>query len=324
MKKHSISLFVLSALLIAVLYFTDPDHGASTLMIILGIASGALAVMVTHVLWKSLFDFPEMHLQNMFRKANETPEGAGLSLIAVGIVIAAMLTLFGSKAHASTVDVTKYIPANATVYAPTLVQQQRLYWVDHPAPFLLGGLVEQESCIALTYKSCWNPKAELKTSREEGAGLGQITRAYDAQGNTRMDALKALTAKYPVQLAGLSWADVYTRPDLQLRALVLQEHDSFTSILRSVPNAGVVDKLAFTDAAYNGGYGGLQQDRRKCQLIRGCDPQVWFDNVEKSCSKSTAPIYGNRSACDINREHVKMVMTVRSVKYKGFWVKSGA
>ena len=321
MKKHSTSLFVLSALLIAVLYFTDPDHGASTLMILLGIASGALGVVVTHLIWKSLFDFPEMHLQTMFRKANETPEGAGLSLIAIGIVIAAMLTMFGSKAHASTVrvDAKTYVPDNARTYAPLLAKQQKLYWADHPVPNVLGGLVEQESCISLTYHSCWNPKAELKTAREEGAGLGQITRAYDANGKTRMDALKAMTSKYPVQLAGLTWDNVYTRPDLQLRAMVLQEHDSFVSVVKAVAIAKTEDKIAFTDAAYNGGYGGLQQDRRLCQLTKGCDPSVWFGNVENTCSKSKQPIYGNRSACDINRDHVSMVMLVRSDKYRKFF-----
>ena len=319
-KNHTWALFIVAVLLLAVLYFTDPDHGASTLMIVLGIASGMLAVGVTHLLWKSMFDFPEMNLQRMFRKAQESPEGSGMALIAIAIVMASLLLMFGSKAHAAVrVNIQTYIPENAHVYAPTLVQQQKLYWADHPTPNILGGLVEQESCISLTYKSCWNPKAQLKTSREEGAGLGQITRAYDAQGNVRMDALKAMTSKYPVQLSGLSWDTVYTRPDLQLRAMVLQEHDNFVSVLRVVPEALDKDKLAFTDAAYNGGYGGLQQDRRKCQLITGCNPKVWFGHVEKSCSKSTQPIYGNRSACDINREHVYSVMNLRSNKYKKFF-----
>lgn len=320
-KHHTVALFALIFILIAILYFTDPDHGASTLMIVLGIASGMLAVGVTHLIWKSMFDFPEMNLQRMFKKSQESPEGSGLALIAIAIVMASLLLMFGSKAHAAgaRVDVQTYIPENANVYAPTLVQQQKLYWADHPTPYVLGGLVEQESCISLTYKSCWNPRSQLKTSREEGAGLGQITRAYDAIGNTRMDALKAMTSKYPVQLSGLTWDTVYTRPDLQLRAMVLQEHDSYVSVQRVVPDALDLDRLSFTDASYNGGYGGLSQDRRKCQLIKGCNPKVWFGNVEKSCSKSTQPIYGNRSACDINREHVYSVMNLRSAKYKKFF-----
>jgi hypothetical protein len=319
LKKRTITLFTVAAILLITLYLTDPDNGASTAMLVLGVVSGVLGVILTHVLWKALFDFPEMHLQNMFKKASESPEGSGLSLIAVAIVMAALLLMFGGKAHAANIDVRTYIPANAKIYAPTLVEQKKLYWNTHPMPETLGGLVEQESCAALTWKSCWNPKAQLKSAREEGAGLGQITRAYDTNGKTRFDALKEIVAKYPAQLGELNWGDVYSRPDLQLRALVLKSKDNFDSVTRVTPTANSSDKLAFADAAYNGGFGGLQQDRRKCQLIKDCLPNMWFGNVEKTCTKSRVALYGQKNACDINREHVYNVMSLRSSKYRVFF-----
>ena len=58
--------------------------------------------------------------------------------------------------------------------------------------------------------------------------------------------------------------------------------------------------------------------------------QQWFGHVEHTCMKSRAPLYGNRSACDINREHVNLVMRVRSAKYAPFFqpvrprIESGA
>ncbi len=78
--------------------------------------------------------------------------------------------------------------------------------------------------------------------------------------------------------------------------------------------------LAFADAAYNGGMNGVQSDRRACGLKQGCDPQQWFGNVESTCTKSRAALYGKRSACDINRQHVQAVMQLRSAKYRPLMV----
>jgi membrane-bound lytic murein transglycosylase MltF len=76
-------------------------------------------------------------------------------------------------------------------------------------------------------------------------------------------------------------------------------------------------KLAMTDAAYNGGIGGVLNERRACGLREGCDPNKWFGHVEKVCLKSTKPLYAGRSACDINRHHVHDVLHTRMPKYKG-------
>jgi hypothetical protein len=48
-------------------------------------------------------------------------------------------------------------------------------------------------------------------------------------------------------------------------------------------------------------------------------PGEWFGNVELHCLKSRQPLYGGRSACDINREHVRNVMLVRPAKYRAAW-----
>jgi hypothetical protein len=190
-----------------------------------------------------------------------------------------------------------------------LKKEQKHYWPDHPDPAILAALVEQESCVSLKSRSCWNPAAKLKTSREEGAGLGQITRAYRADGSLRFDSLEGLREQYAPELAGFSWGNVYQRPDLQLRALVLMSRDA------AKPFKGLVAWLAFGDAAYNGGVTGVQKERRACKLSSECDPSQWFSNVELHCLKSRQPLYGGRSACDINREHVRNVLLVRPTKY---------
>ena len=80
-----------------------------------------------------------------------------------------------------------------------------------------------------------------------------------------------------------------------------------------------LDALAFADAAYNGGRGGLDRERRACLIDRACDHTKWFDNVEHYCLKSKKALYGNRSACDINRHHVKDVVLIRANKYQKYF-----
>jgi len=184
---------------------------------------------------------------------------------------------------------------------------------------LLAGLIEQESCISLKHKKCWNHEVTLKTPREYGAGLGQITKAYTSTGAIRFDALQEIRDKHK-ELKDLSWNNVLKRPDLQLRAIVLKMRDNYKYYNKYMFNS--VDAYAFADAAYNGGIGGVDKERRACHISKGCDSSKWFDNVEKFCMKSKVALYGNRSACDINREHVVGVMKIRSTKYVSLWARS--
>lgn len=181
-------------------------------------------------------------------------------------------------------------------------------------------MIEHESCISLTHSRCWNPKSRLKSAREEGAGLGQITRAYRPDGSVRFDALAEIRSKHKNELYELSWSNVYERPDLQIRAVVLKSKDNYVYYMKKASSP--FEALAFGDAAYNGGIGGLDKERRACQLAEGCDPSKWFGHVERYCLKSKAALYGNRSACDINRHHVKDVLLIRAPKYQQFWKQS--
>jgi hypothetical protein len=226
------------------------------------------------------------------------------------------LLLFSLNAVAATVDVKTYIPTNARKYLPTVKQEQLINWKDHPAPAQLPSLIEHESCISLTNSRCWSPTSQLKTQREEGAGLGQITRAYDKTGKLRFDALTEIKNKHQ-SLNEFTWENVYSRPDLQIRAVILKSKDNYNTLsMITNPN----ERLKFSDAAYNGGMGGVQNERRSCQMKTGCNPQVWKGNVALVCLKSKHPLYGTRSACDINRYHVTDVTETRVTKYVPFMV----
>lgn len=302
---RSRSLFLFGGAIIATLlsWYSDPDRGMSTILGGLAIVQGVWAVAAAHWARKAVMDYPEANWRLFFGRAMESPVGAGLALIAGSIAFVGLLMVFAPRAHAGE------LPANAIRYLPMLKAEQRRLWPDHPDPALLAALVEQESCLSLKHRYCWSPTAQLKSAREEGAGVGQITRAYRADGTVRFDSLEGIRRQYAGEMGALSWNNVYTRPDLQLRAMVLMSRDAARQF-RAAPAM-----LAFGDAAYNGGATGVQQERRACQLTAGCDAGQWFGHVATHCLKSRQPLYGGRNACDINREHVHSVMRVRRAKY---------
>lgn len=306
-------LWLVPLLVMAGLWHTDPDGGASTLIWLLRLASGFFVVAaLAHLGRRFLFDYPEADAQSIFAKAREHPIGAGLLAVAIAIITGFMLMVASTAAKAQ--DVATFIPANCRQNLAVMKNERMVHWADHPAPQLLPALAEHESCLSLTHSRCCNPKSRLKSAREEGAGLGQVTRAYRADGSLRFDALAELRDRHPA-LGDWSWENVYQRQDLQNRALILMSRDNFLFFARLVKDPA--SALAFADAGYNGGNAGVQNERRACQAAAGCDPQQWFGHVERHCLKSRAALYGQRSACDINRNHVKDVLQVREGKYRG-------
>lgn len=297
-----------SVIVIGALLLTDPDRGISTGLLLLGLVTPVIAVAFAHIARKGLFDYIDM--ESISRKARETPVGAGLVFVGLCIVISALLGLFGRAAHAQ--DVSTYIPPQAKALLPVLAGEMNVHWADHPRREVVPALIEHESCISLKHSRCWQPTSRLKTPREEGAGLGQLTRAWRPDGTLRFDALAEMRELHPA-LRELDWATIYQRPELQMRGVVLKLKQDFGA-LRGVSDPA--ERLAFVDASYNGGLGGVQNERRACQVSPGCDAQRWFGHVERTCLKSRQPIYAGRSACDINRHHVADVLTVRAPKYR--------
>lgn len=219
----------------------------------------------------------------------------------------------------SLISISSYsaiIPQGAITYKDMfLAEKARVLPVIPDAyPFALG---EQESCIHLKHKKCMNPGSRLKTSREEGAGLFQITRAYRADGSLRFDSLDDMVKRYNDELHELSWRNVYSRPDLQIRAMLLMVKESYKKLYKV---SDPIERLKMTDSAYNGGIGDVNKSRIACGLAKNCDPNIWFDHVEKYNVKSTRILYDTRSAKDINLEHVRSVFEIRLPKYDR-WLK---
>lgn len=233
-----------------------------------------------------------------------------ITLYKLAILVA--VAIFSYKAYAQ--DVKTFVPERAKLYLPIVKNEQQRFFPNISNPEYFGGLVEQESCIGLKHSKCWSPTSELKSAHEQGVGFGQITRAFRSDGSVRFDALTDMRNQNK-ELSELSWENVKTRPDLQIRTMIIMSRNNYKS-LWSVKSE--YERLKFTDAAYNGGLGGVNKERRLCGLKVNCDPQQWFNHVEKTCSKSLKPLYGNRNACMINREHVEYVFKLRMQKYKPY------
>jgi len=210
------------------------------------------------------------------------------------------------------------IPPRAFKYLPYMYQEVYRLLPDFKTPFYFGALIEHESCISLCWSKCWNPKSRLKTSREEGAGLGQITRAWYRNGRLRFDTLADLKRRFRKELEELNWNNIYNKPRLQIRAMVLLWKGNWYKFPKDLP---YVSRLAFSDASYNQGYWRTYKDRQLCKLKANCNPIYWFDNVEKTCTASKRKLYGNRSPCDISRHHVRDVLLNRLPKYYYDWVE---
>lgn len=232
------------------------------------------------------------------------------------VTLAFLLTV---SAPASAVNNKTYIPERAKQHIPTVVKEQEKYFPALAEPAYLAALIELESCISLTHSRCWSPTSRLKTYREEGAGLGQITRAYTADGKLRFDALQGMKDRYTEELNELSWFNVYKRPDLQIRTIVLMVKDldnSFKPIIKD-PN----DRLPFVDVSYNGGERDTKRSRIACAAAKNCNPGLWFNNVERYTVKPSRPLpgYGGRSIRDINNEHARVIFQSRLPKYKAYY-----
>lgn len=211
------------------------------------------------------------------------------------------------------VDVKTYIPPRATQYLGIVKAESNRLMPAMPYPYYFGTLIEQESCISLTHSRCWSPSSQLKSHRELGIGLSQVTIAYNPDGSVRFDTLTDLAKRHRQELRELSWNTIRDRPDLQIRSMILLSKGNYDALYTT---KDTFERMALMDAAYNGGLGGLQKERRACGLSAHCDPNKWFGNVEKLCLKSKKPLYGGRSACDINREHTFTTLNIRMSKYK--------
>ena len=177
--------------------------------------------------------------------------------------------------HLYAVNVKTYIPPQAFTHKETIRKELDRLWPDIPTYNYVPALIEHESCLSLSHSRCWNSTSELRSKREQGLGIGQATRAFREDGTVRFDIIKDMRDRYKQELREANWDTFKHRPDLQVRLTVLLLRDNWKG-LHTVQDP--MARLHMTDAAYNGGIGWIQRERRACGLAKGCDPGIWFGN----------------------------------------------
>lgn len=198
---------------------------------------------------------------------------------------------------------------NERKYLPVLSKEIDNHWPTVSIRSVFGAQVMQETCPSLRSKKCWSPTAELKTEREYGFGLGQLT------VTPRFNNFKEASKLHP-SLKDWTWENRYAA-EYQLRTMILMDKFSHDKAAWAKTNE---DQLAFAFASYNGGLGGVLSDRTVCKVTPGCDPDRWFGHVEKTSKKAKVAVGGyGKSFFEINREYVKNILFVRRPRYEFFF-----
>lgn len=198
------------------------------------------------------------------------------------------------------------LPPQAYDKIPILKEEIATHWPKVPIPSAIAAQIETESCVTLKHSKCWNVRAELKTDREYGFGLGQITITK------KFNVFEELKASNKA-LADWRWEDRFNAR-YQLRAIVIKDLQC-NNMMRNT--ATPLDQLKMAVSCYNGGGGGVLKDRRLCSNTAGCDPRVWDGNVELTSFKSRTAVKGyGQSFYAINRGYVKALVELQPHRAK--------
>ena len=190
-------------------------------------------------------------------------------------------------------------------YRDTYFKWQLLLWPDLTPPTLVASLIYQESN--------WKPKAELKTDREYGIGLSQITIAYNANGTIRFDNFTEAKKKY-AELKDWEYGD---RFDVDKQIIYAIKEIKSTYEKFNNPRYDNVTRLALTLASYNGGLGGILKEKALCTKDPECKDNYWFCNIANKAARSKIPVKGySKSFWQINREYPVRIMFININKVK--------
>lgn len=288
------------AVLVMLWAFDGTAHHGDTKVTLLSILSPLLYASGVYLLRKVFIKGSSDEAWEEVKRGNHAA-GAW----AAGAAIASGLFFIGMVLAARAGE----IPPNAIRYLPVLESELDQYWPDCPDYAAQAAQVEQETCPSLKSPICWNPLAELKTAREYGFGLPQITitsRFNNFEEAKRLDR----------SLASWTWEKRFD-PARQLRVMGLMVRRNYNAF-SSTPDPH--NRQIFAMVGYNRGPGGLRKERQACSFTPGCDPDQWFGHVELHPLGSKVPAAGyKKSFADIRTEYPRNIFKVRRPRYAAWF-----
>jgi len=228
------------------------------------------------------------------RKPN--PVASALVFLAVIALLIAILFFTVPAAHAGSLD-------NARPYLPLLSQSLDKAWPAAPLRHIPAGQIEQESG--------WKEKATLRTSRELGRGLVQMTIAYRSDGRERFNIYRDAVRYRALQ--SWDWQRDPYNVRYQMTFLALQDRANFERVRPYSADDGEGWKCALV--CYNAGPGRWLQ-RLKNARLKGLPSNRWDGGLALAYGKGeTVLLYGRPLYAAVNE--YPAVIFKRAGKYRG-------
>ncbi len=191
----------------------------------------------------------------------------------------------------------------ARTYLPILSNVIQSNWPAAPCKQITAGKTEQESS--------WRERATLKTPRELGRGLGQITIAYNADGTERFNNYR--NAVRMQALKEWDWRKDPYNVRYQLTYSVLTDRANFVTVRKYAESDTQAWKMALV--CYNAG-SGRWLSRRRNALSKGIPANRWDNGLDRAYAPGEAKLLYGRPLYEAVNEYPRVIFQ-RAEKYKG-------
>jgi len=202
------------------------------------------------------------------------------------------LMLFGAIALAGLTE-------RALTNLPVLEREIGEHWPKMPMRGIAAAQIEQESA--------WNTKAQLKTSREWGRGLGQLT--ITPQFNAYLEVVKR------AELKDWNWQKDPFNVRYQITYLVLQDRANFSAVNAMFDDD--VCRWAGALVAYNAGMGTVLKRRSQALASKSVDAKHWFGGLDSVRVPIESKLLYGRNLGEMRNDYPRLIIKVRSGKYEG-------
>lgn len=296
-------LWLLLVIIVAGIFLFD---GAGSMVALSRLAMFALILVAFHMVRKSLF--PYIDLQKFTAKAAQQPMSAAVVFATIIAFIVALCFITVSHAVTDAEVISKAKP-----YMRDFKAAVDAHWPDAPHQEYFPAKVEQETCADL--RRCWNPHTELKTSREYGFSLSQMTIAYRPDGSVRFDKFEEAKRRY-LELSAWQWEDRYN-PRYHFAFIVLEARRLYSAMKPYFHDD--VNRWAAAMVSYNAGPGAVLDRRALCAHRAGCDKTAWFGGLSAVRAPGEERLLYGKPLYQRRNEYPHNIINVRSGKYVTLW-----